>query len=196
MTGVAAGRDLRLAGRISAWCEPRNWMLAAAPLVGWRADGAPGAAWGVLAAVVTGVVPSLFITAGGRLRRWGSGLPERRDRLAAAPWIVFPVAAGAVALHHLGAPSAVTALVVAMTAVLCALAAITTAWKVSAHSAVAAGTSAVLILAYGSWMLPLAAVATATAWSRLRLGRHTAAQVVVGVTVGAAAAGTVFALLR
>ncbi|WP_307829077.1 phosphatase PAP2 family protein [Streptomyces clavuligerus] len=45
-------------------------------------------------------------------------------------------------------------------------------------------------------LLPLTAVVGATAWSRLRLGRHTPAQVVVGVTVGAAVAGTVFTLLR
>ncbi|MER6917005.1 hypothetical protein ABT354_35620 [Streptomyces sp. NPDC000594] len=196
MTGLAAGPDTRLAALISGWFAPRSWMLVTAPLIGWHAAGPPGALWGALTALVTGVVPPLLIEAGCRRGSWGGGLTERRDRLAAAPWILAPVAAGAVLLPLLGAPREMTALVVAMAAVLLALAAITTVWKVSAHSAVAAGASAVLILGYGSWMLPLTVVTAATAWSRIRLGRHTPAQVVVGVTVGAAAAGTTFSLLR
>ncbi|MQS37093.1 hypothetical protein [Streptomyces katsurahamanus] len=193
---VVARGEARLAGRISDWCEPRNWMLCATPLLGWHADGPAGCGWGLVAAVFTGVIPPLLITAGERRELWGVRLRRRADRLAAAPWIVASVAVGTALLYLLGAPAPVPAVPAAMLAVLLALAAITTVWKVSAHSAVAAGVSAILMLTYGSWTLPLAAVTTATAWSRIRLGRHTPAQAVVGVTVGAVVGGLVFALLR
>ena len=70
--------------------------------------------------------------------------------------------------------------------------AVTHFWKVSFHAAVAAGTATILVLLFGAaWSLAWLVVA-AIAWSRVYLRSHTPAQVVVGITLGALAAGPVY----
>ena len=58
------------ARRCSYWLEPKNWLLVTMVLIGWHADRAAGACWGLLAALFTAVLPSLFIAYGIRRGRW------------------------------------------------------------------------------------------------------------------------------
>lgn len=171
-------------------------MAFLAPLLGWHADGLPGIGWGLLAALFTGVLPTVFLAIGERRHYWSDrDMRLRQDRLVAAPAILASVAVGTALLYGLGATHVVSALVAAMLTVLLVLAAITLVWKVSVHSAVAAGAVAVLTSVYGPALL-LAPLAALVGWSRVRLRCHSTAQVVVGACVGAGVAGPVFGLLR
>jgi membrane-associated phospholipid phosphatase len=76
------------------------------------------------------------------------------------------------------------------------LALITTAWKISIHCAVAAGSVTILALIYGPWLYLGYALVALTAWSRVELGDHTRAQVVAGWVLGAAAAVVSYRLIR
>jgi membrane-associated phospholipid phosphatase len=66
----------------------------------------------------------------------------------------------------------------------------------SVHSAVAAGSVAILALVFGPLLLATAPLVALIGWSRVRLGDHTLAQVLVGAGVGAVVAASVFSLLR
>jgi hypothetical protein len=52
------------------------------------------------------------------------------------------------------------------------------------------------VLVFGGWLLASWAAVALVAWARVRMRDHTVAQVLVGVALGALAAGTVFPALR
>ena len=52
------------------WLEPKNWLIVTVVAIGWHADGRAGAGWGLLAALFTAVLPTLFISYGVRRGRW------------------------------------------------------------------------------------------------------------------------------
>ena len=60
---------------------------------------------------------------------------------------------------------------------------ITLRWKISMHSAAAAGVGALVWSLVGT-MLPLLVGVPIIAWSRVRLRRHTVAQTVAGAALG------------
>ncbi len=62
---------------------------------------------------------------------------------------------------------------------------ITLRWKISGHCTAAAGLSVLALALYGESLLPLTFIVPVTAWSRIRLGRHTIAQTVAGSFLGA-----------
>ncbi|WP_145794547.1 hypothetical protein [Kitasatospora atroaurantiaca] len=188
--------EARWAWLISDGFEPRNWMLLLAPLLGWHADAWPGAGWGLLAAAFTAVLPTLILGVGERRRYWGDRHVRRRqDRLVAAPGVMASVITGTALLYGLDAPIEVTALVAAMLAVLLVLLVITFFWKVSVHSAVAAGALAILASVFGTWLLVLSPLVALIGWSRIRLRCHTIGQVAVGALVGAGVGAPLFDLL-
>ncbi|MFJ8885918.1 hypothetical protein ACIRJR_21255 [Streptomyces sp. NPDC102402] len=196
-SGAPARADARCAWLVSDGFEPRNWMLALAPLLGWRADGATGFGWGLFAALFTGVLPSVVLRLGERGGYWSDRrVRQRRERLVAGPVVLFSVITGTGLLYGLGATSAVRALVAAMLAVLLVLMVITFFWKVSVHSSVAAGALAVLASLHGPWWALSAPLVAVIGWSRVRLRCHTVAQVTVGACLGAAVSGVAFAFLR
>lgn len=106
------------------------------------------------------------------------------------------VLVGIVLLVALDAPRELTALVVAMFVGGLAATVINHFWKLSVHASVAAGTTAVLVLAFGPALLAAAVVVAAVGWSRVRLRDHTPWQVVAGTVVGAIVSGLTFGLLR
>ena len=64
-----------------------------------------------------------------------------------------------------------------------AILSVTLRWKISMHCAAAGAAGAVVWLVYGVWW-PLAVVIMAVGWARLRLHRHTPAQVIAGSLLG------------
>ena len=62
--------------------------------------------------------------------------------------------------------------------------ALTLRWKVSAHSASAAGLAVLACKLMGLAGLPFCALVPIVAWSRVRLGRHDALQTVAGTLIG------------
>jgi membrane-associated phospholipid phosphatase len=184
------------ARRVTYWLEPKNWLIVTVLAIGWHADGRAGLGWGLLAAVFTAVLPTLFISSGVRRGLWSDrNVGARRPRLVVLAFITASVALGLVLLVALGAPRLLTGYLAFMLASVAVLALVTTVWKISIHCAVASGSVAILALSFGPLVLPAYALVALLGWSRTALADHTVTQVVVGSVLGAGAAALAYAAL-
>lgn len=184
------------ARKVTYLLEPKNWIIVTVVAVGWHAAGARGLGWGALAALFAAVIPALFITRGVRDGKWADrNVGDKRPRLVVLSFIVASVALGLVVLAAGGAPPELTGYFACMLVSVAVLAAITTAWKISIHCAVASGSVTILALIFGPWVAPAYALVALTAWSRVTLREHTTAQVVAGTVLGALAAAVSYAII-
>jgi membrane-associated phospholipid phosphatase len=184
------------AGWVSYLLEPKNWIIATTLAVGWHADGATGLAWGAVAALFAGVLPTVFISRGVRRGQWDDRyVGAKGPRLIVLSFIIASVAVGLALLAGFGAPGELTGYFACMLGSVAVLAAITTVWKISIHCAVAAGSVTILTLLFGPWLIPAYLLVALTAWSRVVLKDHTAAQVIAGSVLGAAAAVATYAII-
>jgi membrane-associated phospholipid phosphatase len=176
--------------------EPKNWIIATVVAVGWRADGAVGLVWGLVAALFAAVLPTLFITRGVASGRWNDrNVGARRPRLIVLGFMLASVTAGLVVLAVLGAPPELTWYFGCMLVSVAVLAVITTVWKISIHCAVASGSATILTLMFGPRLIVAYLLAALTAWSRMALKDHTSAQVIAGCVLGAVAAVITYAII-
>jgi membrane-associated phospholipid phosphatase len=192
------GIQRRIATAISEISGPAVSVVASLLVIGIRNNhhGA-GAAWGGIAAIFCAGVPMAYIVNGVRAGKWSDHhVGEREHRAIPLTIGVASVSVAIAVLVLVHAPRELIALVVAMLAGLITVLAITHYWKVSIHTAVAAGFLGILVIVYGPWALMGLPVLAGVAWSRTVLDAHTWAQVVVGAAVGFAAAVTVFPVLR
>ncbi|MFB7633232.1 phosphatase PAP2 family protein [Streptomyces sp. 769] len=190
--------SFRLAKLITDVFAPGILVVVILLAVGRHSTGTfVGVGWGLLSAFFCGIVPYAFIIMGVRLGRWTDRhLKVRRQRFVPLAVTVASVVIGLLCLVLLGGPREVFALVVAMFAGLVVTLAVTKWWKISVHTAVAAGVAAILLLTYGpttTWAFPLVVL---IGWSRVRLRDHTPAQTIVGAVVGGLIAASVFTLVR
>ena len=154
--------------------EPKNWIIATTLAVGWHAAGARGLAWGAVAAVFAGVLPTVFINRGIRDGRWADrNVGAKRPRLIVLSFIIASVAVGLVLMVGLGAPAELSGYFACMLGSIAVLAAITTAWKISIHCAVASGSVTILALLFGAWLIPAYLLVALTGWSRVAVKDHT-----------------------
>ena len=176
--------------------EPKNWIIATTLAVGWQAHGAAGLAWGAVAAFFAAVAPMAFVSRGVRNGRWDDrNVGAKRARLIVLAFILASVSAGLALLAGFGAPGELTGYFACMLGSVAVLAAITTAWKISIHCAVAAGSVTILALLYGPLLVPGYLLVALTGWSRVVLKDHTTAQVVAGSLLGVAAAAATYAII-
>ena len=115
--------------------EPKNWIIATTLAVGWHAAGGRGLAWGAVAAVFAGVLPTVFIDRGIRDGRWADrNVGAKRPRLIVLSFIIASVALGLVLMVGLGAPGELSGYFACMLGSIAVLAAITCAveWSLSA----------------------------------------------------------------
>ena len=193
---LAMGTRQAWAQRCTYWLEPKNWLIVTVIAIGWHADGGAGVGWGLLAALFTAVLPTLFISYGVRHGRWSDrNVGARRPRLVVLAFITASVAAGLILLLTAGAPRLLTGYLAFMLASVAVLALVTVVWKISVHCAVASGSVTILALTYGPLVLCGFALVAVLGWSRVALKDHTVAQVVVGSVLGAAAAALAYAAL-
>ncbi|MFC4144750.1 phosphatase PAP2 family protein [Micromonospora mangrovi] len=155
-----------------------------------------GLGWALLAILFCSVVPYAVIWVGvrrGRLTDHHIGVREQRRM----PLVygLLSVLVGLSVLILAGAPQPLIAMVVVMLAVLLVVTAINQAWKLSAHSAVAAGSVSVLIIVFGPALSPSLAIVALVCWSRVRLRDHTIGQVVAGSLAGTLVAVPTFLLV-
>ncbi|WP_449063969.1 phosphatase PAP2 family protein [Planomonospora algeriensis] len=164
---------------ISAVFNPRLLLPPLLPLVGLVEEGRAGLLWGLAATVVcTGVPLAVFTVMDVRDGNRKKVLPLA---IAAAVLIACLVAFAAA-----GAPLVLMCVVASMLAGLVSKIPVARSWDVSWHSSIAAGFAVWMVYLFGPWAVPAAvAAAVATAWSRVQLGEHTPAQVVVGLAQGA-----------
>jgi hypothetical protein len=184
------------ARRVTYWLEPKNWLIVTVLAIGWHADGRAGLGWGLLAAVFTAVLPTLFISSGVRRGLWSDrNVGARRPRLVVLAFITASVAVGLVLLVVLRAPSLLVGYLTFMLASVAVLALVTTVWKISIHCAVASGSVTLLALTYGPLVLPLYVLVALLGWARVAVSDHSVAQVVAGSVLGAVAAVLAYAAL-
>jgi len=153
--------------------------------------------WALLAALFASALPLLYVVVGVRRRRVTDRhvrLREQRPRFLVVG--IGLVAAGLVLLARLGAPREIVALLAAEIVGLLIALLITLVWKLSIHTASAAGAVVILALVVGPVWLTLLLLVGVIGWARVDLGDHTPAQTALGVLVGAVVAGTIFTLLR
>jgi len=153
--------------------------------------------WSLLAALFTVAIPySVLLAFVGRGLVMDRHLVIREQRYKPLLAATASVIAGVAVLGRMGAPAAVFALVVAMLAGLTSMGIVTRWYKASFHVAVAAGVATVLVLVLGPQLVLLTApLIGLLGWARVRAGRHTVAQVLTGLTVGAVVAGVVYPAL-
>ena len=171
-----------LVGQITS---PTLLLAVLYPVVGALAAGPGGVAWSLLGMLFTVLIPAVVVDVGVRRGRYTDHHLTRREQRAVPLGIAAgAVAAGAVVLGSAGAPRAIVALQIAVLATLAVATGVTLWWKVSFHVAVVSAAAAVLsLLGGGAWALAWVLV-PAVGWSRVRLGAHTVAQVLVGAALG------------
>ncbi|MFG1881903.1 phosphoesterase PA-phosphatase [Micromonospora sp. NPDC049102] len=187
--------DSRTARRVTDWLDPKTWIIAVSFITGWTAGRWTGLGWGIVSAVFAAVIPVLLIKRGVSAGRWADRhLGVRSHRLTVMTLILTSVGIGIGAMAVGDAPRAVIALTLAMFATLAALAVVTLRWKISVHTAVAAGATTMLASQLPALAIAaLAVVVAAVGWSRVALHDHTTAQVVDGGLLGTIVAGLIFA---
>jgi membrane-associated phospholipid phosphatase len=191
---------LRLARVVTEVLSPAVIVVALPLAVAWHGTGfkvLPTLGWGLLVALFYSVIPMLLIIRGARRGKWdGHWVRERERRIVPFLLCLVSTVAGLVIMLLGGAPQEVIALAWSMIATLLVVLAITRWWKVSVHATVAGGAVATVVLLYGPWYLLLVLGVALVAWSRVMVGDHTAAQVVVGALLGPTVGGVVFLALR
>jgi membrane-associated phospholipid phosphatase len=176
--------------------EPKNWIIVTTLAVGWHAAGVKGLAWGAVAALFAGVLPTMFINRGVRHGQWHDrNVGAKGPRLIVLAFIIASVAVGLALLAGLGAPTELSGYFACLLGSVAVLAAITTVWKVSIHCAVASGSVTILTLLFGPWLVPAYLLVALTGWSRVALKDHTTAQVIAGSLLGVVAAVATYAII-
>jgi membrane-associated phospholipid phosphatase len=188
-----------LARVITEALAPAVIVTALMLAVGWHAarQGGHGLLWGLVAALFASLIPFAYILHNvrkGRVTDHHVGVREQR-RL---PLLVGlgSISIGLAVLGVLRAPRDLIAVIAAGSAGFAVALTISHWWKMSVHSAVAAGAVTILALVVGPELLLASPLVALVAWSRIKLRDHTPAQAVVGVLVGTAVAYTVFSLVR
>ncbi|WP_399554044.1 hypothetical protein [Streptomyces anulatus] len=185
----------RTARLITDGAEPKNVIIAVSIAVGLAQDNPlTGLLWALEAIVFAAALPMAYIKFGMRKGMWADRhVGQRQRRILLIPVIMASVGAGIGGMLWLNAPKQMLALVVAMLATLAVLLPVTAFWKISVHTAVAAGALAMLAATYSPALWAAAPLVAVIAWSRIVLRDHTLAQTIAGAAAGAATAGLVFA---
>jgi hypothetical protein len=185
----------RIAKLVTEVFAPAVLVATISPLAAWAAG---AVIWGVVLAVFAAAIPLTFILRGVRRGHYDNHhVGDWRRRPAVLLFTGASVTAVLGLMLLLDAPRRLIALVLAMLAGLALTLAVTYLfrWKVSIHSAVAAGTATTLVVVFGPWLHLAWAMVALVAWARVRLRDHTPAQAVVGVGLGVLAAGGIYPLI-
>lgn len=196
-----AGSPRRLAAKIVTEAfSPAIVVVLLSLATAWHATGyrvGPTFGWGLIVAVCSSIAPMIFIISGARKGRWdGHHVRNREGRLIPLTLCGVFTAAGLAILIVGHSPRDLIALDVAMLVTLIVCLAITQAWKISIHTAVAGGAVATMVLLYGPWYWLLVLGVILVGWSRVQLADHTVAQTIAGGLVGPIVGGAVFLLVR
>ena len=133
-----------------------------------------GLLYGAVTAFFAGGLPYAIMMLGIRRGHLGDRhLSKRQERPVMMVIGLVSVTIGLLLTWWLGAPRALFALVAAMVAGVAVALAVTVFWKISIHTACAAGTLAILVLEFGPVMWALLPLVAAIAWARVTLRDHT-----------------------
>lgn len=183
-TAVPQAWDGRVAYVISQICSPPVLGAVAMALIASTLSSPRAWMWAgvyVFLAILAPVFHLVWLLRHGRVADLDVQLREQRARplsfaIACAALAVLVMALGAAPLEMVvlaGALGVQTTLIFG----------ITLRWKISVHSAAAAGVATLAWSLIGT-LLPLLIGVPLIAWSRVRLGRHTLAQTIAGTLLG------------
>jgi hypothetical protein len=187
---VAGGHVSRLlAARVLSIVGHPGLLMPVAVALGAIGAGVPAARVQAVVAAAVGVAAvvgaySLWQVRRGRWTHVDASLPHERRQLN--PFVLLLLFGAAVLLAATGA-SRHGAIGAAVSGLLVLAALALQRWmKMSLHAAFAVFAAA-LVWPHLAWSLPMLALALGVAWSRLVLGRHTPAEVLTGLLLGALA---------
>ena len=173
--------------------------LLAVPLffaVGLASAGIHGLIWGLLCVSLTSGLSLLYLF---HLTRSGKVSDPRsipRAERVGPLRVVAALHAGAFALvYGLGGPAELSAALLSYAIATALFALLAPLINLSLHAAGAAGTAVCLAVVFGPWGLPALLLLPAVFWARLRLGRHTLAELALGALVGGGGTWLAFGLL-
>ena len=194
------GRAVSLAPKLAQSVSAATRLpLLAVPLfaaVGLAVGGARGLLWAALCVFLTSglsLLYLLYLTRSGAVRDPRS-IP-RAERVGPLR-VVAALHAGAFLLvYALGGPAQLTAALLSYAVATVLFALLTPLINLSLHAAGAAGTAVCLASVFGPWGAAAFGLLPAVFWARLRLGRHTVPELVLGALVGGGGTWLAFALL-
>lgn len=173
--------------------------LLAVPLflaVGFQAAGTAGLLWALLCVSLTSglsLLYLLYLARSGKVRDPRS-IP-RAERVGPLR-VVAALHAGAFALvYGLGGPAELSAALLSYAIATVLFAGLTPLINLSLHAAGVAGTAVCLLFVFGPLGLAATLLLPAVFWARLRLGRHTVFELVLGAVVGGGGTWLAFGLL-
>lgn len=201
-----ARADLRAGPRATVLARVVTEVLAPAVLTvsllllvgAWTADSwRRGLVHGLLAAFFAGLLPAAVLLVAVRRGHVGNRhVTTRAERPAVMALGLVSVVTGLVALVLAGASRELVVLVVAMAVGVLVGLGVSSFWKISIHTASAAGAVASLALLVHPGLVVTAPLVVLSAWSRVALGHHTVGQVGVGAAVGAVVATATIVVLQ
>lgn len=172
--------------------------LLAVPLflaVGLEAAGAKGLLWAVLCVVLTSGLSLLYLyylSRSGKIRD-PRDIP-RVERVGPLRGVAALHAGAFGVVYALGGPAELSAALLSYAIATLLFAILTPLVNLSLHAAGVAGTAVCLVYVFGVWGAPSLLLLPAVFWARLRLGRHTVAELLLGTLVGGGGTWLAFAL--
>ena len=171
---------------ISAVFSPLVIALAAVILAGFAINNESVLTWIAIYIVLSILPPTLYImylVRKGIVTNFHLNVRDERRK----PFLIMTLNTVAVFIIMLlaGAPKLILVVIaVAAIQLLCMLL-ITLKWKISGHCTAVTGFVVLALALFGENLLPLILIIPLTAWSRLRLKRHTFTQTIAGIFLGA-----------
>jgi len=177
---------------ISTIFSPPLLALASLIIAAQAVENEPVLYWTVIAIVLFVLIPSLYILSlvrRGHVTDFHMKIREQRSwpliMILLISSLVFSV------MYFGGAPRLL--LIISSVAIiqLMFIVLITLRWKISGHCSAASGVAVLVIALFGQSLLPVSLIVPVTAWSRIRLDRHTYAQSIAGAFLGGATATSI-----
>lgn len=178
-------RDRRVARWISRLTSPPLVAVGGAIFSASEITGRNAWYWAIFIICFNVLLPSsyiLWLKSRGKVTDFDVYLREQRF------WpYIFSISCGAIswlAMAYFHAPRLLTVLSGATVGQGLVMFLINQRWKISAHSAGIAGVSVLIWQLLGSAGSPILLIIPIVGWSRVRLGRHTLGQVIMGAALG------------
>ncbi len=205
-TRATAGWHCTIRGAVSLSRKPAQLISAATRLpllavplflaVGAQAAGTRGLLWGLLCVFLTSGLSLIYLAYLARSGKVSDPRSITRSERVRPLRVVAALHAGAfVTVTLLGAPAPLRAALLSYALATLLFALLTPHINLSLHAAGVTGAAVCLVYVFGAWALPAVLLVPLVWWARSVLGRHTPAELALGVLVGGGATLVAFQLV-